>query len=59
MRCRYCALSGGIGVAIAELASGRTCSLDLSAFQAGRFSAIDPFDPAFRGRCAEARSRKG
>jgi 4-methylaminobutanoate oxidase (formaldehyde-forming) len=53
------AISGGVGLAAAELAAGGEPSLDISAFDPGRFGAVDPFDPAFRRRCAAARSRKG
>lgn len=52
------AASGGIGAAIAERALGRTPTFDLTPFRPDRFGLIDPFDPAFRGRCAAARSRK-
>lgn len=53
------AVSGCIGLAIADWVSGREPSLDLSAFSPGRFGDVDPFHPSFQRRCAEARLRKG
>lgn len=50
--------SGGIGEAVASLVLGREPRVDLSAFDPHRFGAIDPFDPAFRERCAAARAGK-
>ena len=52
------AASGGIGRALAALAADQTPPFDLTPFQPGRFGAVDPFDPAFRRRCAQARSGK-
>lgn len=52
------ACSGGIGLAAAEAALGRTPSFDLAPFRPNRFGAIDPFAPAFRERCAASRSGK-
>lgn len=52
------AASGGIGAAIAELGLGHSPSFDLAPFRPDRFGAIDPSDPAFRSRCAAARSHK-
>lgn len=53
------AVSGGLGRAVAELTAGQECPLDLAPFAPGRFGAVDPFDPAFRRLCADARARKG
>lgn len=50
--------SGGIGLAAAETALGRTPPFDLTPFRPDRFGAIDPFAPDFRTRCAAARSGK-
>ncbi|SUS04945.1 hypothetical protein DF3PB_1590011 [uncultured Defluviicoccus sp.] len=33
-------------------------SLAIDPFRCDRFGAVDPFDPAFRARCAAARSNK-
>ena len=52
------AASGGIGRAVAALAANQTPPFDLSLFQPGRFGTVDPFDPAFRRRCEQARSGK-
>ena len=52
------AISGGVGLALAELAMGHAPSLAIAPFRCERFGAVDPFDPAFRTRCAAARSNK-
>ena len=52
------AASGGIGLALAQLAIGQTPSFDLASHRLDRFGQVDPTDPAFRQRCAEARSIK-
>jgi sarcosine oxidase subunit beta len=52
------AASGGIGLALAQLAVGQTSFFDLTPHRADRFGPVDPTDPAFRQRCAEARSMK-
>ena len=52
------AISGGVGEAIAALALGQRPEIDIDAFRLDRFGAVDPFDPAFRARCAAARSKK-
>jgi sarcosine oxidase subunit beta len=52
------AASGGIGRAAAELALGAVPSFDLAPFRLDRFGIIDPFDAAFRARCAAARATK-
>jgi sarcosine oxidase, subunit beta len=50
--------SGGIGDALASVILGRSPSVDLSSFRPDRFGAVDPYDPAFRERCAAARAGK-
>jgi sarcosine oxidase subunit beta len=52
------AASGGIGLALAQLATGQTPSYDLTPHRVDRFGPIDPTDPVFRQRCADARSMK-
>lgn len=52
------AISGGVGEAVAALALGQRPEIDIDAFRVDRFGTVDPFDPAFRARCAAARSRK-
>jgi sarcosine oxidase subunit beta len=52
------AASGGIGLALAQLAVGQTPSFDLAPHRVDRFGAVNPADPAFRQRCADARSMK-
>jgi len=51
-------VSGGVGLAFAELASGNPNPFDFSAFDLYRFGEIDPFSPQWLKRCADARSRK-
>jgi sarcosine oxidase, subunit beta len=50
--------SGGIGAAIASDVLGTDPPADLTAFRPGRFGEIDPYDTAFRQRCADARAGK-
>jgi sarcosine oxidase subunit beta len=52
------AASGGIGLALAQLALGQKPSFDLAPHRVDRFGAVNPADPAFRQRCADARSMK-
>jgi sarcosine oxidase, subunit beta len=52
------AASGGIGHAIAALASGDEPAVDLTAFRPDRFGAVDAGEPDFRARCSAARSVK-
>ena len=52
------AASGGIGLAVAELALGQSPSFDLAPFRPDRFGAVDPFSPELHARCAAARSGK-
>lgn len=52
------AASSGLGGAAAATVLGEPPPADLSAFDPGRFGTVDPFDPAFRNRCAAARSGK-
>ena len=51
-------LSAGVGSAIADLALGRTPSIDIAAFRPDRFVPIDPFSAEFRGRCGASRTNK-
>lgn len=52
------ATAGGYGRAIAEMIYGIPVFTDIAPFHIDRFGAIDPFDTAFRQRCADARSNK-
>jgi 4-methylaminobutanoate oxidase (formaldehyde-forming) len=52
------AISGAVGLTLAELALGREASLDIRAYRTDRFGPVDPFEPGFRTRCAGARSGK-
>jgi sarcosine oxidase, subunit beta len=52
------AMSGGIGRLVAELAMGCTPFVDAAPHRINRFGGIDPLDPAFLQRCADARSGK-
>jgi 4-methylaminobutanoate oxidase (formaldehyde-forming) len=52
------AISGGVGLALAELVLGCGPSLDIDPFRCDRFGPVDPFDPAFLARCAAARANK-
>jgi len=51
--------SGGVGMAIAELAIGGKTGFDLESFRTDRFGHIDSLSPNWIQRCAEARSNKG
>jgi 4-methylaminobutanoate oxidase (formaldehyde-forming) len=52
------AMSGGIGRLVSELITGRPTFVDSTPHQIDRFGAIDPLDPNFIQRCADARSGK-
>jgi len=52
------AASGGIGLALAELALGQSPTFDLEPFRLDRFGVVDPLSADFQRRCAEARSKK-
>ncbi|MGN6490475.1 MAG: NAD(P)/FAD-dependent oxidoreductase [Agriterribacter sp.] len=49
---------GGVGLAFAEMAAGRSNPFDFSAFDLQRFGKIDPLSNEWLQRCAEARSKK-
>jgi glycine/D-amino acid oxidase-like deaminating enzyme len=51
-------VSGGVGLAFAELAAGRSNPFDFSQFSLERFGTVDPFSEEWLDRCALARSRK-
>lgn len=51
-------VSGGVGLAFAELAAGKPNPFDFSYFDIGRFGEIDPFSSGWLSRCAMARSTK-
>jgi sarcosine oxidase, subunit beta len=52
------AASGGIGLALAQLATDQPCSFDLKPYCLDRFGPIDPLSEEFRWRCAYTRSKK-
>lgn len=52
------AAGGGIGRLVAEQVMGGDTFVDGSYFNPLRFGEINPFDPAFQRRCADARSNK-
>ena len=52
------AAGGGIGRLVAEQVTGCETFVNASYFDPLRFGKIDPFDPAFQRRCADARSNK-
>jgi sarcosine oxidase subunit beta len=52
------AVSGGVGLAFAEMAAGKPNPYDFSTFDIARFGEIDPFSPEWLERCAKARSLK-
>lgn len=52
------ATSGGYGRVIAELIYELPLFTDITTFDLERFGSIDPFDPIFRQKCADARSNK-
>ncbi len=51
-------VSGGVGLAFAELAADKPNPFDFSAFDLNRFGKIDPFSKGWLERCAMARSQK-
>ena len=51
-------VSGGVGLAFAEMAAGRPNPFDFSPFSLERFGKIDPFSDEWLDRCAFARSQK-
>lgn len=51
-------VSGGVGLAFAEMAAGRENPFDFSYFDINRFGSIDPFSESWLQRCALARSNK-
>ena len=51
-------VSGGVGLAFAELAAGKHNPFDFSYFDLNRFGEMDAFSPAWLERCALARSNK-
>jgi len=52
------AVSGGTGLAFAEMAAGKPNPFDFSAFNIHRFGNIDPFSDEWLQRCAAARAVK-
>lgn len=52
-------VSGGIGLAVADIVLGREASVDLERFRPDRFGPFDPYSAAFMARCAAARGNKG
>lgn len=52
------AAGGGIGRIVAEQVTGSATFVDDSYFNPSRFGSVNPFDPAFQRRCADARSNK-
>jgi 4-methylaminobutanoate oxidase (formaldehyde-forming) len=52
------AVSGGVGLAFAEMAAGRPNPYDFSDFDILRFGKIDPFSKEWLDKCALARSEK-
>ncbi|MBL8259347.1 MAG: FAD-binding oxidoreductase [Candidatus Competibacteraceae bacterium] len=52
------ALAGGVGASIAALAANRARPFDVTPFRLERFGPINPFSPAFRRACEQARSSK-
>lgn len=52
------AVSGGVGLALAELAAGNISPFNLSEFSVSRFGDIDPFSDEWLEKCARARSLK-
>lgn len=52
------AAGGGIGRLVAEQVMGCSTFVDASYFDPSRFGSVNPFDPAFQRRCADARSNK-
>lgn len=52
------AVSGGVGLAFANMAAGRPNPFDFSSFRIERFGKIDPFSQEWLTQCASARSHK-
>ena len=52
------AVSGGVGLAFAEMATGKANPFDFSEFDIKRFGNIDPFSKEWLDKCAQARSTK-
>jgi 4-methylaminobutanoate oxidase (formaldehyde-forming) len=52
------AVSGGVGLAFAEMAAGHSNPYDFSSFDLDRFGTVNPFSPEWLERCAMARSLK-
>ncbi len=52
-------VSGGIGLAVADIVLGREASIDLERFRPDRFGPFDPYSAAFMAQCAAARGNKG
>ncbi|MEQ8220577.1 MAG: FAD-binding oxidoreductase [Arenibacter sp.] len=51
-------VAGGVGLGIAEMASGRSNPMDFSEFEISRFGNINPFSEEWLNKCASARSNK-
>ncbi|MEO6355555.1 MAG: FAD-binding oxidoreductase [Ferruginibacter sp.] len=51
-------VSGGVGLAFAELIAGRSNPYDFTQFNIDRFGKIDPFSKEWLDKCALARSQK-
>ncbi|MGZ9166948.1 MAG: hypothetical protein ACXW4U_17390 [Anaerolineales bacterium] len=51
-------MSGGIGRFISDLVTGRPTFVDAAPHRIDRFGEIDPFDPDFLKKCADARAEK-
>lgn len=51
-------VSGGVGLAFAEMAAGNQNPYDFSYFDIERFGKIDAFSDVWLNKCAEARSKK-
>ncbi len=52
------AVSGGVGLAFAEMAAGKPHPFNFSDFDVQRFGKIDPFSNEWLTKCADARSKK-
>ncbi len=51
-------VSGGVGLAFAEMAADKPNPFDFSDFNINRFGKIDPFSRGWLNKCADARSKK-
>jgi len=51
-------VSGGVGLAFAEMAAGNANPFDFSHFDLERFGKIDPFSREWLNKCGLARSKK-